>query len=154
MKFIDLNNPMTRDIDIKKAQSGDLVKWYNENSGTKALVKFKDRATAEKRCAELKQAINELSGKSSKKAAAAPKEKKVKAPKGESNPAENRGRNSSYASKKIYKKTEENPRRENTHGHKSFSVIKNGMTFEDYIAAGGRANDLRWDLERGHLELK
>ena len=30
----------------------------------------------------------------------------------------------------------------------------NGMTYDDYIKAGRRPNDLRWDLERGWIEVK
>lgn len=52
-----------------------------------------------------------------------------------------------------------NPRREGTHGHRSFEVLREhwaknggaGMPYADYIEKGGRPNDLAWDLERGHV---
>lgn len=67
-----------------------------------------------------------------------------------------RGRASSFVGKKIYIKTEgkENPRRQGTAGYKSFSKISNGITFEEYIAAGGRPQDLAWDIKKGNVELR
>jgi hypothetical protein len=28
------------------------------------------------------------------------------------------------------------------------------MSFEDYIAKGGRARDLQWDLDKGHVSVE
>jgi hypothetical protein len=156
---------LTRDIDIKKAPTGDLVKWYNENSGVKPIAKFKDRATAEKRCAELKQAVNELSNTNGGTKGAAKAAKAEKAPKaskkGETSEVNGKTRKSASSDKTIHraidpetKKPYENPRREGTHGHKSWSVIKDGMSYADFIAAGGRAVDLRHDVNQGRLVLK
>lgn len=39
-------------INIKKATTRELVEFYNDNAG-KPVVKFRDRATAERRCLEL-----------------------------------------------------------------------------------------------------
>ncbi|HZS61835.1 MAG TPA: hypothetical protein VFA43_21370, partial [Gemmatimonadaceae bacterium] len=58
------------------------------------------------------------------------------------------------AEKKIYKLVKENPRRANTWGHKSFAKIRDGMTVEQYLAAGGRRNDLAWDLAHKYVELR
>lgn len=157
----NLSSKMTRDIDIKNAENKDLVSWYNENSGSSPIKKFKDRATAEARCAELKQALIELAGGSSKKGAA--KDKPAKAAKGSGSDETGatsepgmRGRKSAYAGKSVFIKTEgkANPRREGTNGHRSFSIIKDGMTYEDFILKGGRSIDLAWDLAKGHLEVK
>lgn len=63
------------------------------------------------------------------------------------------GRTSEFAGKKITKLAKENPRREGTHGHKSFSLIKTGMTYEQYISAGGRRQDLASDVAKGHLKV-
>jgi hypothetical protein len=65
-----------------------------------------------------------------------------------------RGRTSSLAGKTIVKISAENPRREGTNGWKSWNLIKAGMTYEQYVAAGGRRVDLAWDLKAGHIELK
>lgn len=64
------------------------------------------------------------------------------------------GPRSSKAGKKIYKLVKDNPRREGTAGHKSFALIRNGMSYEEYIEAGGRATDLQWDIDHSFTELK
>lgn len=58
------------------------------------------------------------------------------------------------AGKCIYKKVKENPRREGSIGWKSWNLIVDGMTYEDYLKAGGRAGDCAWDLEHGFIELR
>lgn len=142
-------------INISSSTTAELVKFYNDNSGSKAIVKFSDRATAERRVAELIKAHNELAGPTSKEtktkkmteapiAPSAPKTKKSNA----------RGRTSSLAGKTLVKLSAENPRREGTNGWKSWNLISEGMTYEQFIAAGGRRVDLAWDLKAGHLELK
>lgn len=64
------------------------------------------------------------------------------------------GRKSKWAGKKIVKVSKENPRREGTVGHKSFSLIKSGMTYDQYIAAGGRRQDLAFDIQHKYVELR
>lgn len=154
----------TRDIDIKKATDGELLAWYNENSGSKkALKKFESRLVAEAKCAELDLALTELAGGSSKASATKAAAKAAKAPKapvekkapGEGAP---RGRKSEFAGKHITRATEggANPRREGTNGFRSFELIdkKKGVSYEDYIAGGGRAIDLAWDLGKGYVTVK
>jgi hypothetical protein len=63
------------------------------------------------------------------------------------------GRPSSFSGKSLTKLADKNPRREGTHGFKSFSLIKNGMTYEAYLAAGGRRNDLAYDVARKHVKV-
>ena len=65
-----------------------------------------------------------------------------------------RGRKNANAGKKIYLKVEGNPRRVGTIGYKSFSLLRNGMTLEEYLAAGGRNVDLRWELSKKTVELR
>jgi DNA-binding MarR family transcriptional regulator len=69
-------------------------------------------------------------------------------------PADAPGPRPKLAGQKIYKLVQENPRRVGTHGHKSFALIKDGMTYEAYKAAGGRNNDLSWDIDHGFVELR
>lgn len=64
------------------------------------------------------------------------------------------GRPSAFSGKKIVKLVKENPRREGSVGFKSFSKIKSGMTYEQYLAAGGRRQDLAFDLAQGYIKLK
>lgn len=62
-----------------------------------------------------------------------------------------RGRKSRYAGKLLTPATSENHRQAGSHGHASFQLLLDspeGMTYEEYMAAGGRANDLHWDVER------
>lgn len=161
----------TISINIETSSTEELLAFYNANSGTKALASFKDRADAEKRVAELVDAHNELAGGASKgkgkKAApvAAKGKKGSKAPA----PAPAKGKKESKGSVtvkggtagrfarvggKFFKLVKENPRREGTHGHKSFNLLKDGMTYDEYIAAGGRNNDLRWDIDHGWVEQR
>lgn len=140
--------------------------WYNGNSGRTKKVKFSDLETAKKKCKELEDAIDSLSStsgakkvskKGAAKAAAKAKQQKKTAKKGggtKKDEGAGPGRKSNYAGKLIYKNVDGNPRREGTHGFKSFALIKNGMTYEQYITAGGRANDLAWDVEKGNVKIK
>lgn len=85
--------------------------------------------------------------KAAKKAA-----KKVAAKKSTS--AEGRaGRRSQYSGMKITKLESKNPRKEGTSGHASFAAIKNGMTYEQYIEAGGVRRDLEWDIAHKWVKL-
>jgi hypothetical protein len=73
-------------------------------------------------------------------------------------PQSNPGPQSKFSGKHIYKlgewKAGGNPRREGTHGWKSFSLIKDGMPYEDYRDGGGRNNDLQWDIDHGYVEVR
>jgi hypothetical protein len=63
------------------------------------------------------------------------------------------GRPSKFTGKKIAKLVKENPRRKGSAGFKSFELIKNGMTYEAYIAAGGRRTDLDWGIKHKHVKV-
>ncbi len=54
---------------------------------------------------------------------------------------------------RIIKLVKQNPRKPKTKGHKSFSLIRNGMTVRQYLKHGGRAQDLRWDVDHGYVKL-
>lgn len=83
-----------------------------------------------------------------------PKERKRK-PKGATKVSlGNPGRPSELAGKKIHIKAKENPRRKGTAGYKSFELMKEGLSVEDFVAAGGRMADLRWDIKHKHVEVK
>lgn len=65
-----------------------------------------------------------------------------------------RGRNSGFEGKMIRALVEKNPRRENTHGFHSMAILINAgepVSYEAYIAQGGRRQDLAWDLEKGNV---
>jgi glycerophosphoryl diester phosphodiesterase len=61
---------------------------------------------------------------------------------------------SKFANKKMYKVGKLNPRKPDSHGHKSYELIRNGMTYDQYRLAGGRPVDLRWDIRHGNVEMK
>lgn len=63
-------------------------------------------------------------------------------------------RNHIDKSLKIIKKVVENPRRKGTHGFKSWEKIEDGMTVAQYLQEGGRANDLQWEVKKGHVVLQ
>jgi hypothetical protein len=66
-----------------------------------------------------------------------------------------RGRNSGYEGKMIKCLVEKNPRRENTHGFHSMGILINAgepVSYESYIAQGGRRQDLAWDINKGYAE--
>lgn len=64
-----------------------------------------------------------------------------------------KGRKSKYAGKRIFAAMKDNPRREETWGWKSYNIIKaagkRGITYENFLAKGGRLKDLAWDDARG-----
>jgi len=65
-------------------------------------------------------------------------------------------RKSSYAGKILKSLCTVNPRREATHGFHSMGILINAgapISFESYIEQGGRLNDLKWDIEKGHVEV-
>lgn len=51
--------------------------------------------------------------------------------------------------------TPNNPRKQGTHGYRSFQVLLEGgeMTIAEYLRRGGRRNDLAWDVQHGWAEL-
>ena len=62
----------------------------------------------------------------------------------------------SFKGKRIKSTTPVNPRREATKGFHSMQILIDAggpISYEAYISAGGRSNDIAWDLERGHVEV-
>jgi len=145
-------------LDIKATSTADLVKFYNAHSGsTKVIQKFSDRQTAERRVSELIQASNELAGGTSKVSALKKKEKESKKMSSENTEKASRGRTSSAEGKHIYKIGEwkkTNPRREGTHGYKSWEAIKDGMSYDEFLTSGGRNRDLMHDVKLGRIEIR
>lgn len=71
--------------------------------------------------------------------------------------AAERGRKSNFHGKKIYAKVSENLRRTNSHGYRSMQIILNakpGLSVEEFLAKGGRMEDLRWDAKHGAVEVR
>ena len=64
------------------------------------------------------------------------------------------GRTSEFAGKRIFRVSKENPRREGSQGWKSWNVIKKGMTYEDFIKAGGSRGSLAKEVKNKRVKLK
>lgn len=139
-----------------------LVTFYNHHNPSQPVKTFKDKQTAAKRLLCLAEAKAELVvPPRTQPTSIAPEEKvtetlaKIKKEKPASDDAGKRGRKSNFDGMKLRAKegTTENPRREGTHGYKSMQIILDnpGISYEDFISQGGRANDLRWDIEHGNV---
>jgi hypothetical protein len=66
---------------------------------------------------------------------------------------------SRFSGKKLFPTDtakKDNPRREKSHGHRSLEVIrtKPGITYEQFLRAGGRRVDLAWDIVHGNAEAR
>lgn len=75
-----------------------------------------------------------------------------------------KGRSSQYAGKTLIGAVKENqegavvnPRRDGTPGHKSLGLILNagkaGISYEDFVAGGGRNQDLLWDIAHDNVKV-
>jgi hypothetical protein len=131
---------------LENLSSQALVTLYNRAVTDKPITKFQNRAVAVKRVWPLLPLIavdRRVPGQDRRKA------DRRAADNGE----RKRGRKSEFTGKYIYKLAASNPRREGTHGHKAFEALMDGMTYEQYLAAGGGRNHLAWDLEHRHVEL-
>jgi len=53
----------------------------------------------------------------------------------------------------IVRLKKENPRREGTAGWHAWNLLRKGMTVDEYLAAGGRRDHLRWDIDKGNCKL-
>jgi hypothetical protein len=58
------------------------------------------------------------------------------------------------ARKIIHILSPSNPRKVNSKGWHSFNLMKEGMRVSDFLSAGGRIGDIRWDLNAGHIALE
>lgn len=139
------------ELEASNVEGWQMVDVYNHHNPSNKIAKFSDRTTACRRIFALAQAKAEGEGAVAEKKAKAPKEKKPKAT-GESS---KRGRKSEYSGKKLTATVAENPRRAGSSGHKSMAIIlgKPGIVFEDFLAAGGRAVDLRWDIAHNAVKI-
>ena len=146
-----------------------VVEFYNYHNPSQPVKKFSDKATAAKRLFNLAQAkaqdvvllreikpeVKETVRQTMEKVQAEKAQKVAKAP---ASSDAKRGRKSNFAGKKLYpaEGIKENPRREGSHGHKSMEIIMkhNGITYDDFVAAGGRPQDLAWDIAHNNVVLK
>lgn len=89
------------------------------------------------------------------KAPKEPKAKKEKAPKETNGEARERAaRFAPNPKAKITKLVDANPRKEGSKAHKSFALIRNGMTVEKYVEAGGKLPNLKKEVSKGRVKLE
>lgn len=152
----------TQDI-ITNAKTNQLVEARNLlvkviEPTSKAIKKFASRAKAEAfftdRLEDNEPEILTALSEAGVEGAEAPKPKK-KAAKKATTSGEGKGKRkfSNEATIKITTEDKANPRREGTWGHASFELIKDGMTINEFLDAGGRRKDLMWDVDHGHVEI-
>jgi hypothetical protein len=132
----------------------DLVAMYNLASG-KDIKKFADKETAITRTFAAVSKAHEAAV-AEEKPVKEKKEPKAKAEGEQSTRGRKKGSAGKYVGKTVFATTDVNPRRIGTNGFKSFEIIrgkKNGVPYADYLAAGGRTNDLQWDVDKGHAKV-
>tara|TARA_Y100000310_G_scaffold284225_1_gene306863 strand:- start:899 stop:1282 length:384 start_codon:yes stop_codon:yes gene_type:complete len=123
--------------DLKKLTLVQLAAEYNSVAkalGRDPIKKFRDRDTGIQRTAEIR-----------KQFAAIRKSRNGV-----------RGRPAAYAGKTIHPVSKTNPRQPGSFGWHSFEAILKspGLTYEQYLASGGRNNDLRWDVAHEFVEVR
>ena len=132
-----------------------LVEVYN-NCADKPVKKFTDNKTGASRIFKLAQDIHvestpfdEVDAKPVEVVASSAAKAGAKKPRGK------------FVDKCIKVLVDENPRRAGGHGHKMMEWLlaenkKLGggiIEYADYVAAGGRPQDLQWDLDRNWVEI-
>ena len=66
------------------------------------------------------------------------------------------GKKPMYSGKFIKLLRDDNPRREESWGYKSWNIVANNggtMLYDEYVSAGGRYQDLKWDIDRKWAEV-
>jgi membrane protein involved in colicin uptake len=126
--------------------------------GHKVLVEdtaVADKIKEDKAAAKKAKAETAKDDREKLKAERAAKKAEAKAAEGEKTPGK-RGKISPHAGKHLYPLKSENTRKPGTFGFNSMKVIFDnpGIVYEDYIKAGGRSNDLTWDIEHGNAEVR
>lgn len=166
-----------------KASLTELARFYNQLTGSN-IKKFSDRESAVKRVWDAAIAAQEnydaqQPGPDAQKADAPEAQgEQTEQEQGNSQPddasqpvvapvidndaaTKRRGRKpgtGQFAGKTVFAKKGVNPRRVGTKGWHSYNILIGKMTegvpYADYIAAGGRAVDLDWDIKHKFAEVK
>lgn len=150
-------------VDLKSLSARQLLEIYNEAAtrlGKKPVARFSDAKSALRRVTDILDEANKAgvggdeaspivapAGGKKAKLSPKPKAKKLNVV-AEDKPSKN-------DSVQLYPAYDPNPRRFNSHGFKSYEIVRKnpGITPRDYLKAGGRSNDLLWDLRNGYISL-
>lgn len=124
--------------DNKDKSLKELTADYNSKVKPSDRIKtFRDRPTALRRLAKVSGA------------------KPSKGKKMEPNVIKLVGKKSSVAGKYLYKVAKVNPRRAGTHGWKSYELLQDGMTYEQFVAQkGAGSKHLTHDIKKGWVEAR
>lgn len=129
-------NKEIRMSDIKKARKN--AKSTKSSATEKADV----TAVAQKKSSKGKKSSSKTKTKASTKRAAKNDDETVRA-----------GRKSAFAGKRIVRLVKENPRREGSKGFRNWKLYKKGMTYEQFLDAGGQRGCLAVDIKRGNVKV-
>jgi hypothetical protein len=156
---------ITKLEDLGTIPTSALIKIYNACPEVKHVTKFQDRSTALNRVwaaitkypggyaqdTKTKEITVMPTKKKTPKAAKTAKTPKAAKAKGEG--AQRPGRAYKFGEKKLIKVSSENPRQEGSHGHRTWSLLRSGMTMAQAVKAGCRTNDLRHEVKLGRIKL-
>lgn len=146
------------DTGVTTVPTSTLVVLHNLIRPERPIKKFADRETAEKRMKGVLEVLakpGEVPSATETTEDPMTTKKKRAAKKISGEPKTNGvGRPSAFSGKIIRKLEDKNPRREGTVGFDSWALLKSGMTYEKYLEAGGRRQDLAWDLAHNWVKLE
>ena len=144
-----LNNP-----NIKIESSSFFVDIYNKHAD-KSVKKFESRSVAANRIVKLVSSMPVEKSLHNKTGEDEMTEEVVEVNVKTTTPTK-QTRISGFAGKMVQATCQTNPRREATHGFHSMQILIDAgepISYEKYIAAGGRRNDLVWDIEKGNAKV-
>lgn len=140
-----LEKEVWKTMSDEQKQAADQAK-AEKKAAAEAAKAEKARLAAEKKAAADQKKAAAEAAKAEKARLAAEKKAAAAAPKApkasEFDPSE-----------VITLTVEKNPKREGSASHGRFALYQNGMTVEAALAAGVKAEDLRWDLGRRYITI-
>jgi hypothetical protein len=54
---------------------------------------------------------------------------------------------------KVHLLAKENPKKPGSNAHRAWLLYREGMTVKEYLDAGGKVGDLKWDTSHGFIEV-
>jgi len=127
-----------------------LATLYNIIRPERPIKKFADRDTARKRMDKVLEALatpGTVPEPSPVAGSIAPASEGDATPATPQPKAEPKARTGKLAGHTILRLTETNPRKPGTSGARSWDLVTEGMTVEQFLAAGGVRRDLEWDVD-------
>lgn len=129
--------------DLGAVPASVLVQLYNMANPERTITKFQNRAVAHRRVYPLLATLLPASTKAPKRQRRVDADANLKP-----------GRRGSMAGKTIHILVERYPGRTDTLRSKGWSHVKEGQTFEEYLAAGGSRSLLKWYVLKGMVALQ